>query len=163
MAKIGIFYGSTTGYTADLANRIGKKLGVEMQDIHDVSKTAPSALGNYDILLLGCSTWGAGEMQENWEDFVDGAEELSLRGKKVAVFGCGDETMSDTFCNAVGQLYHRMQNTGAQFIGQYNADGYHFNHSEADLGGVYAGLMIDEINHPELTDARIDAWVKLIK
>lgn len=163
MAKIGIFYGSTTGYTADLANRIALKLGVNMDDVHDVAKAAPSDLGKYDILLLGCSTWGAGDMQENWEDFVNGAEALSLRGKKVALFGCGDETMSDTFCNAIGELYDRMQGTGAEFIGAFNADGFHFNNSKAYIDGRYVGLMIDEINHADLTDARIDAWVKLIK
>ena len=57
MKKTGIFFGSSTGYTADAANRIGRALGIDMADIHDVANTAPSRVGDYDVILLGCSTW----------------------------------------------------------------------------------------------------------
>ena len=163
MAKIGIFYGSSTGYTAEVAERIAKKLGVEMADVHNVGDTAPSKLGEYDVLILGSSTWGSGDMETDWQDFINGAEELSLQGKKIAIFGCGDETMSDTFCDAIGKIYHRLQDTGAKFIAPFNADGYTFNHSEASVNGVFVGLPLDEVNHPDLTDAKIDAWTKEIK
>lgn len=162
MAKIGIFYGSSTGYTADVADRIAKKLGVALADVHNVGETAPSKLGDYDVLILGSSTWGSGDMETDWEDFINGAEELSLQGKKIAIFGCGDETMSDTFCNAIGKIYHRMQGTGATFIAPFNADGYDFTHSDAIVDGVAVGLMLDEVNHADLTDAKIDAWTKEI-
>lgn len=163
MAKIGIFYGSQTGYTADLAQRIAKALGVELADVHNVADTAPSALGDYDVLVLGCSTWGDGELQDSWADFIDGAEELALKGKKIALFGCGDETMTDSFCGAIGKLYDRMKPTGAEFIASFNADGYHFHHCGAERDGKIVGMPIDEVNHPELTDGKIAAWTKLIK
>lgn len=55
--KIGIFYGSTTGVTEAVAERIAKKLGVASADVHNVgSATAADAVG-YDALLLGTSTW----------------------------------------------------------------------------------------------------------
>ncbi len=163
MSKIGIFYGSNTGYTAGVAGKLAEKLGVAATDVHDVADTAPSALGDYDVLLLGTSTWGAGDMQDSWEDFINGAEALSLQGKKIAVFGCGDESMSDTFCSGIGKLWDRMQQTGAQFIGRFNADGYDFAESEAVHGDHTVGLLLDEVNHPELSDAKIDAWVELLK
>lgn len=163
MAKIGIFYGSSTGYTADVASRIAKALGVDMADVHDVANTAPSALGDYDVLVLGCSTWGAGDMQDSWEDFINGAEELYLKGKKVAIFGCGDENMADSFCSAIGKIYNRMRSTGVQFIAPFNADGYTYRHSEAEVEGMFVGMPIDEVNHPELTDGKIAAWTELIK
>lgn len=163
MAKIGIFYGSNTGYTADVANRIANELGIDTADVHDVAKAAPSQLGDYDILLLGSSTWGVGDLQDDWEDFINGAEALDLKGKKIAIFGCGDESMSDSFCGAIGKIYERMQGTGAEFIGDFNADGYDFSESPAYIDGKYVGLMIDDINHPDLTDGRIAEWCKLIK
>lgn len=163
MSKIGIFYGSNTGYTAGVAGKLAEKLGVAMTDVHDVANTAPSTLGDYDVLLLGTSTWGAGDMQDSWEDFINGAEALSLRGKKIGVFGCGDESMSDTFNSGVGKLYHHMLRTGADFIGDFNADGYEFSESEACEGGHTVGLILDEVNHPDLSDAKIDAWVEEIK
>lgn len=163
MKNIGIFYGSTTGYTADVANRIAKALGVEMKDVHDVANTEPSKLGDYDIILLGSSTWGNGDMQENWEDFIQGAQSMYLKGKKIAVFGCGDENMTDTFCNAVGEIYRRMQGTEATFIAPFNTDGYDFSASEAIVDGKCVGLVLDEVNHADLTDTRIAEWVKEIK
>jgi len=38
MNKIGVFYGSTTGTTEDLARRIAEKLDVPSAHIYDVSK-----------------------------------------------------------------------------------------------------------------------------
>ncbi len=137
MKNIGIFYGSATGTTAEVAKKIGELLGVSPDDIHNVADTAPSVLGQYGTLVLGSSTWGNGELEDDWFDFIDGAQALDLKGHKIALFGCGDETMSDTFCNAVGILYDKLKDTGATFIGEYPADGYTFDHSEPS--GIYAG------------------------
>ena len=116
MKKTGIFYGSATGTTADVAQRIASRLDIADADIHNVADTAPDKLGNYDVLILGSSTWGNGELEDDWYDFADGAAALDLSGKKIALFGCGDETMSDTFCNAVGEPFSRFKKTGAAFI-----------------------------------------------
>ncbi|MDE5688530.1 MAG: flavodoxin [Paramuribaculum sp.] len=158
MKKIGIFYGSTTGTTEEVANKIAGKLGVDAADVYNVAETAPDKVGDYDVLLLGSSTWGDGELQDDWYDFIDGLQALDLKGKEIAVFGCGDESMTDTFCNAVGIIYDRLQETGAKFIGDFNADGYSYDASKADVGGRIVGLIIDETNHPELTDKRIADW-----
>lgn len=164
MKKIGIFYGSTTGTTKKIAGDIARVLGVGEEDVHDVASASPSEVGKYDILVLGTSTWGSGELQDDWYDFIAGLSVLDLRGKKVALFGCGDETMSDTFCSAVGEIHDRLKDTGAEFIAPYNVVGYHFDHSDAiPENDVEAeGLLLDEVNHPELTAARIAGWATLI-
>lgn len=161
MKKTGIFFGSSTGYTADAANRIGRALGVDMADIYDVANTAPSKIGDYDLIILGSSTWGDGDIQDDFADFLDGIEAMDLTGKTVAIFGCGDETM-DSFCGAVGKIYRRMQPTGAKFVGEFNADGYDYTGSDAKIDGSFVGLVLDEVNRPELTDSRIAAWVKTL-
>lgn len=161
--KTGIFYGSATGTTADVAKEIAKLMKVADSDIHDVADTAPSRLGDYDLILLGSSTWGNGELEDDWYDFIDGAQALDLEGKKMAIFGCGDETMSDTFCNAVGILYERMRGTGATLVGEFPADGYHYSHSEATDGSTMRGLVLDQVNHPELTAKRLQMWTDLLK
>lgn len=107
MKRFGIFYGSTTGTTEQIANIIANKLGSEETDVYDVSKTAPSKVGDYDVILLGASTWGDGDLQDDMHDFLDGLAALDLSKKYVGLFGCGDESMSNTFCNAVGEMYHR--------------------------------------------------------
>ena len=163
MKKTGIFYGSTTGTTEDVAHRIGKCLGVEDADIHNVASSSPSDVADYDLLVLGTSTWGAGDLQDDWEDFIAGLSQVSLKGKKVALFGCGDETMADTFCNAVGTLHERLKDTGAEFVGAFPDGVYEFDSSSADQGdGVAVGLLLDEVNQPELSDSRIREWAQLL-
>ncbi|MDE6323464.1 MAG: flavodoxin domain-containing protein, partial [Paramuribaculum sp.] len=141
MKTIGIFYGSTTGTTEEVAAGIAAALGVGGGDVHDVSRTAPSAVGQYDVLLFGSSTWGDGELQDDMHDFLDGVAAMDLKGKQIGLFGCGDETMSDTFCNAVGQMYRILKKTGADMIGGFNADGIDFSHSEAEVDGRFVGLV----------------------
>lgn len=162
--KTGIFYGSTTGTTAEIAGRIAKAMGVADTDVHDVAKSSPSALADYDLLVLGSSTWGSGDLQDDWYDFLDGAEALDLKGKKIAIFGEGDETMSDTFCGAMAEIRRRLADTGAEFIGEYPAGVYSFSDSASLLpDGNMVGLALDNVNHPDLTDARIAEWVKSLK
>ena len=163
MKKYGIFYGSATGTTAKIADKIAKEIGVESCDIKDVKDSLPDEIGNYETVILGTSTWGDGEMEEDWYDFLAGADVLSLKDKKIALFGCGDETMSHTFCNGVGELYKRLQKTGATFIARFATDGYDFSESSAVIDGTGVGLLLDEVNKPELTDERVREWVELIK
>lgn len=163
MKKYGIFYGSATGTTARIAQAIGESLGIDKTDIIDVAKASPDMLGEYEILVFGTSTWGDGEVEEDWYDMLAGIEALSLNDKKIALFGCGDETMSDTFCNGVGELYERLQKTGATFIAPFDASVYDFNHSVAIVDGTAVGLLLDEVNHSDLTAERIKAWTELIK
>ena len=70
MNKIGVFYGSTTGTTEDVARRIAEKLNVPKGDIHDASKLNDELVKEYDVLVLGTSTWGAGELQDDWYDGI---------------------------------------------------------------------------------------------
>ena len=86
------------------------------------------------------------------------------QGKQIALFGCGDETMSDTFCSAVGILHDRLKDTGAEFIAPYDTIGYTFDHSDAKPEDALEaeGLLLDEVNHPELTPARLAGWTTLV-
>ena len=165
MKKSGIFYGSSTGTTEQIAKRIGQLLGVDEADIHDVANTAPDKVNDYDVLILGTSTWGSGDLEDDWYDFLDGLQALDLKGKKAALFGCGDETMSDTFCSGVGELYERLKPTGIQFIAPYDTIGYTFSESKAKPEGSLEayGLLLDEVNHPELTETRLRGWLELVK
>ena len=93
--------------------------------------TAAASAG-YDALLLGTSTWGAGELQDDWYDFLDQLKSQDLTGKKVALFGCGDSSsFSDTFCSAMGEIHDGLAATGCTFVGQVDASGYTYDDSAA--------------------------------
>ena len=161
--KIGVFYGSTTGETKEVALEIAEALGVDEADVYDVADSAPSDVAPYDVLLLGSSTWGSGDLQDDWYDFLTGLEVLDLENKIVALFGCGDETMADTFGGALGIIYDRLQKTGAQIIGAFDTDGYTYEHSPAEKNGRIVGLIIDNVNHSDLTESRLRRWTDELK
>lgn len=163
--KTAIFYGSATGTTEDVAKRIGRKMNISDADIYNVAKADPADVSQYDMLILGSSTWGSGDLEDDWYDFVAALAAMDLRGKKVAIFGCGDETMSSTFCDAVGELYDRLKDSGAEFIGEFTAEPYNFDESKAvrDDDKMAVGLLLDEVNRPEITDLRISQWCDKLK
>lgn len=162
--KTGIFYGTSTGTTERVALEIAAALGVDAADVHNVRTTAPDKAGDYDLIVMGSPTYGSGELQDDWYDFLEGLSVLDLRGRRVAVFGLGDESMSDTFCNAAGIIYNRMKDTGANMTGTFNTFPYEFDRSEAVpvQGGEAVGLLLDEVNHHEASHDRIKAWAAQI-
>ena len=164
MDKIGIFYGSSGGNTQRVAKSIAAKLGgVSDRDIYDAGKAGADNLTPYDVLLFGSSTWGLGDLQDDWESFIKTVASADLSGKKVALFGCGDSSSySDTFCNAMGAIYRAVKDK-TTVVGFTGTDGYSFDDSEAVVDGHFVGLAIDEDNESNLTDARIDKWVSQLK
>ena len=164
MNKIGVFYGSTTGTTEDLAHRIAEKLDVPSAHVFDVSKLTEALVNEYDVLVLGSSTWGAGELQDDWYDGVKVLKKCDLSHKSVALFGCGDsDSYSDTFCDAIGTIYSDLRNTGCKFIGAVDASGYSFDSSTACINGMFVGLPLDEMNEDDQTEGRIDQWLASIR
>lgn len=164
MNKTCIIYGSSTGTCQDLASRIAAKLGVDNADVFDAGSISAEQLEGYQNLVLGTSTWGAGEMQDDWYDGVKAVKAANLNGKTVAIFGCGDsEGYSDTFCGGMGELYNAAKEAGAKVIGQVSTDGYTYDDSEAVVDEQFVGLALDEVNEDDKTDERIDAWVAAIK
>ena len=101
----GIFFGSTTGTTESVAARIAERLGVAQADVHNVAAASVEDVKKYDLLLLGSSTWGSGELQDDWPGFLDKLGKEDLSGRRVALFGCGDAGIySDTFCDAMAEI-----------------------------------------------------------
>lgn len=162
MNKTLIIYGSSTGTCEDLASRIAEKLGVE--DVIDVAKLEAGKVADYQNLILGTSTWGAGELQDDWYDGLNTLKAEDLNGKTIALFGCGDsESYGDTFCGGMAELYNGLQDKGVKFVGAVSTDGYTFDDSESVVDGKFVGLALDEVNESDKTDERIDAWVEAIK
>ncbi len=163
MNKTCIIYGSSTGTCEELASRIAGKLGVDSSDVLEAASISSEQLDGYQNLILGTSTWGAGELQDDWYDGVAVIKKSNLSGKTVAIFGCGDsEGYSDTFCGGMAELYNAAKEAGANVIGSVSTDGYTFDDSEAVVDGKFVGLALDEVNEDNKTDERIDAWVSEI-
>ncbi|ETK02920.1 flavodoxin [Tannerella sp. oral taxon BU063 isolate Cell 5] len=160
MGKTAIIYGSTTGTTEDIAGRIASKLNIAQGDIYEISKVTADTVAGYDTLLLGSSTWGSGDLQDDWYDGIETLKGADLAGKKIALFGCGDSSSySDTFCSALGTIYNDLKDSGATFVGSVDPSDYTFDGSDAVVDGQFIGLPIDEVNESDKTDERISNWV----
>ncbi|WP_026804554.1 flavodoxin [Aliarcobacter lanthieri] len=157
-----IFYGSNTGNCEDVAKKIAKKLG--NIDIFNLDKTKIEKINEYDKIILGASTWGDGELNDDWESAWDDFKELDLSNKTIALFGLGDqESYCDEFSNAIGIIYEHLQEVGTKVVGFTSAEGYYHDYSKAQINKEFVGLVIDEDNQSDLTDERIESWVNQIK
>ena len=161
-STIAIFYGSSTGNTEMAAEKIKEELGDFVSYVADVSKCEPEEMNQYDILLLGVSTWNIGEMQDDWDAFIPRMEGLDLAGKKIGFFAMGDAGgYPYNFLDAMGQLWEVFKELGSpELVGVWPTEGYEFDESQAMYDDDhFVGLGLDEENQSDLHDARIHAWL----
>lgn len=155
-----VIYGSSMEHTKGAAEKIAEALGgVDCLNIADIDA---DKVNSYDNLVCGTSTWGSGDLQDDWDAFDFSA--LSLSGKTVAVFGMGDsEGYSDTYCEGMRKLHDHLKEQGATIVGAISTDGYDAVDTEAVVDGKFVGLALDDDNQEDLTDDRIANWVSTIK
>ena len=161
---IGLFYGSTNGNTAAVAQLIQREFmtqaGIEVE-LFDIAEFYLEEMLDFDYLILGIPTWNIGQLQRDWEVIIDEFDEIELQGKQAAVFGLGDQVgYPDTFCDAVFFLSDKLETQGVKLVGTWPTEGYEFQASWAMQNGRFIGMMIDEDNQSDLTDDRVQAWVK---
>lgn len=160
MKQTIVVFGSTTGTCENVAQTIAQKLGCEAIPVSDFSA---DTIAQYDNLILGSSTWGAGDLQDDWYDGVEVLRNAALADKTVALFGVGDsESYPDTFCGALGEIYDAVADR-AKVVGAVDVAGYTFEDSAAVREGSFVGLALDEVNESDKTEERIDAWIEQIK
>lgn len=158
--SVAVIYGSAMGNTEGAANLIAEKLGIS--DVLNIADIDADKINSYDKLIVGTSTWGSGDLQDDWDAFDFSA--LKLQGKTVAIFGMGDsESYSDTFCGGMGKLAQKLKEAGASIVGAVSTEGYSFEASEAVENDSFVGLALDNDNQEDQTEPRIDAWLEKIK
>ncbi len=165
--NIGLFYGSTTGTTELVAEKIQhcwQELHGEKFPIVNISDIdSPVQLLNYDHLILGVPTWNVGRLQDDWAIFFPHFDEMDFSGKQVALFGVGDQYgYPENFQDALGILGDKLRERGATLVGLWDVTGYEFDYSRGVENGRFLGLAIDEVSQAELTASRIQQWVAQI-
>jgi len=139
MDKVHVIYGSTTGMTEAVAAKIANSLGAQVFNVN----AADAAAFDVELLVLGSSTWGIGDLQDDWAARLDEVKG-NFAGKKVAVFGLGDsQGFADSFCVAAETIANAAKDAGATLVGDV--------------------LKLDDTNEADQTDGKIAAWVETIK
>merc|ERR1711992_201512 len=148
------------GYIAEAAG------GLEVVDIGDASD---EDITGADALIVGAPTWHTGADDQrsgtSWDDWLyDTLPNLDLDGKKIAIFGVGDQqSYGDNYCDAAGELYDLFTAKGCKVFGLTSQDGYDHVESKAIRDGKFCGLMCDEDNQYDMSEDRAKAWVEQLK
>ena len=161
--RIKLIYGSDTGNTELVTEDITKLIdGIDVTTVADLTLED----WDHDKFILGIPTWYDGELQSDWEDYFEEFKTIDFTGKKVAIFGLGDQIgYEEWFCDGIGILGKVVIKNGGKLLGYTEKDSsYDFDESLAlaDDSTLY-GLALDEDNQPELTEERLKKWVIQIK
>lgn len=166
MAKVGIFFGSSSGVTRGAAELLADELkGSELIDMEE-DFDGIDQFEDFDVLLIGSSTWGQGDPQRDWVDplYELDNERPDLSGKKVAFFGAGDQkTHGEHFLSALGKMHDLFTSLGASAYGFTGTSGYEYEFSLAERDGKFCGLGIDDVNQEDLTEDRVKEWASQLK
>jgi flavodoxin I len=162
---VGLFFGTQSGKTEDVATAIAGEAGLEAQSIDDVSA---EDLAGFDGLIVGAPTWNTGADEQRsgttWDDYLETIRGMDLGGKPVAVFGSGDSIgYGDNFCDAIEELHSTFEAAGAKMLGYVDSSGYQHSESKSVKDGKFLGLATDQDNEDDQTAPRAKAWVAQIK
>jgi flavodoxin I len=172
MASVGIFFGTSTGSTEDVADHIKIAFGDNADgpfDIDTLDVSIGEKFEKYDAIVCGTPTWNTGAETERsgtgWDEiYYTSMSELNIEGKHVAVFGCGDQlSYAENFADATGELHDVLQNLVAKIFGHTSQEGYEHEDSKSIRGDQFCGLICDAVNQEELTAERVQNWVLQLK
>ena len=162
MNNIAILYGSSGGNTESVAKRLNEFLGGNA-DLYDVARVKLDEIKSYPYYILGTSTTGIGDLQDDWEGFLPTFKKLDLSNKTIAIFALGDSaSFSSSFAQSMRHLYDAVKNQST-VVGEVVDEGYTYDESDAVIDGKWVGLAIDEDNEYDLTDDRLQAWADKLK
>lgn len=164
MKKTAIIYSFNTKKTGKIAGQIQEKLNepsVEMVNAEDITE---EAFQSYDQIIMGVPTWFDGELPNYWDEFVPALEEMDLKGKKIALYGLGDQKgYPENFLDGVGIMAKILEERGATLVGFTSTEGYEFESSRALRNDQFLGLAIDYENQGSMNKKRVAAWVDQLK
>tara|TARA_B100001115_G_C15702863_1_gene340974 strand:- start:204 stop:725 length:522 start_codon:yes stop_codon:yes gene_type:complete len=162
--KIGLIYGSDTGYTDQVSNGIKSYFENFNITLHEIHLIDEKTILMYDFLIFGVPTWNIGELQSDWDYYFEEFKKINFSGKLIAIFGLGDQIgYEDNFVDGIGILAKEIIKNNGKIIGEWSSKGYEFKKSKGlkDENNFY-GLAIDEDNQYDQTEERIKKWCNLI-
>ena len=162
MNKIAILYGTSGGSVETVAKQL-QDLFEGDADIFNVLDVSLTEIVDYPYIVVGTSTTGIGDLQDDWEGFLPSFAKIDFTGKKVAIFALGDSaSYSTSFAESMKVVYDEIYDK-VKIVGQVPDEGYTYDDSIAVEDGMWIGLPLDEDNEYDLTEERLENWVKILK
>lgn len=161
---VAVVYGSSTLNTEFVAQRVTRAFGEGQADMHNVKHADPAVVAARSSMVFISSTWGAGDLQDDWEVFLPRLENLDMTGKTVGLVGVGDQVnYPDNFCDSIAILHDFVVHRGGRIVGATSTEGYRFRYSRAVRDDMFLGLVIDEDSQADKSDERISRWVRAVR
>ncbi len=161
---IALIYSFNTRNTIKAAKDIKTAFGKTPVDELNAEEINGETFMKYDYVILGVPTWFDGELPNYWDEFVPELQTLDLKGKKVAIFGNGDQVnYPDNFVDGIGIMAEIVKARGAEVVGATSAKDYKFDHSRALQNENFIGLALDYENQADKNSKRIKDWVAGLK
>ena len=115
--EVLIVFASSKGRTGRMAQILSESLSAaELTPVlKNVFEAKPGDLLLYRYIVLGCSTYGQGDLQRDFLDFERGMDDLDLTGIKAAIFGSGNSRYQ-YYGEAVDILEAKVRIQGARLI-----------------------------------------------
>ena len=164
MNKTAIIYSFNTKKTGKIAIQIQESFEVPTIEMLNAEEITEDIFLSFDHIIMGVATWFDGELPNFWDEFVPALEELDLTGKKIALFGLGDQKgYPENFLDGVGIMAKILEEQGATLVGFTSSEGYEFESSKALRNDLFMGLAIDYENQGSMNKERVAAWVEQLK
>lgn len=168
MKKTALIYWPKKGNVENTAAKLAAYFDKDNTDVFTISEVEVNKLPDYDFIIIGGSTIGA----DNWEDvhttkwysFFEELKGISLKGKKAAIYGLGDQILyPEHFVDGMAIIRDEFKAAGAEIIGAWPSEGYEHTDSKSQVGEYFIGLALDDDQQAELSNERIDKWVAILK
>jgi flavodoxin I len=164
MKKIGIFYSFNTTKTGQAVRMLIEEFGTDNTEKTNAETVTAEQVKSFDNLIFGVPTWFDGELPNYWDEFVPELEDMNLKGKRIAIFGNGDQkNYPENFVDGIGIMADLLESRGAKIVGFTDIKGYQFESSRALRGDKFAGLALDFENQPRQNKERIGKWAAQLK
>lgn len=168
MKKIALIYWPKKGNTEEAAYKIFNKFDNKNIEIFTITNINTAEFELYDAFIIGGSTTGADNWEEahrsRWYDFFQRLEKANIKGKLYAMFGLGDQILYPyNFVDGMAEVKEFFDEAGAILVGRWSTDGYEYKESKSVENGKFYGLALDLDQQKDMTDRRIEGWVKQIK
>ena len=162
-----LIYWPKGGSVEEVANKLTAKLTKHQTSVCCVEDLDYTTIDSVELLIVGGSTVGADHWENSaykdaWTGFFKtlAQDNISLKGKKVALFGLGNQVLyPEHFVDSMKEIADLVTASGATLVGATENKGYDFVSSEALVDGKFIGLALDEDTQAAKTDARLEAWV----
>jgi len=121
MTSIAIFVGTESGNAQMVAEALNDELSRLDHDVEIIEDfdDGCDVLDGHDLVIISCSTHGLGELPDNIIPLHEAMQENKpdLSHMKYGVIALGDQTYSDTFCQAGKDMDATFTACGAKRVG----------------------------------------------